>query len=68
MKNIGINLFGLTDVGAVPMATTGALVDFMDWSVNNSTPGPQKVYDNDQLQPMLPTQDGGCEAAGLPSC
>jgi hypothetical protein len=38
MKNIVINFVGLTDLRAA-MATTGALVDFMDWSVNNSSPG-----------------------------
>jgi RHS repeat-associated protein len=67
MKNIGINLFGLTDLGAAPMATTTALTDFMDWSVNNSTPGPQKIYGNDRLQPVtIPTQnDGACAAAGV---
>jgi hypothetical protein len=66
MTNIGINLLGLTELGAAPMATTGALTDFMDWSVKNSTPGPQKDYDNDQLQPVtIPTQnDGACEASG----
>jgi RHS repeat-associated protein len=68
MKNIGVNLFGLTELGGAPMATTGALTDFMDWSVNNSSPGPQKVYGNDQLTPTLPVQDGGCEAAGLGPC
>ena len=68
MKNIGINLFGLTELGGAPMATTGALTDFMDWSVHNSTPGPKKAYGSDQLTPTPSTQDGGCQAAGLPSC
>jgi hypothetical protein len=65
-KNIGINLFGLTELGGAPMATAGALVDFMSWSINNSTPGPQTDYGNDQLQPVtIPTQnDGACAAAG----
>jgi hypothetical protein len=66
MKNIGVNLFGLTELGGAPMATAGALTDFMDWSVKNSTPGPQKVYGNGQLQLVtIPTQnDGACAAAG----
>jgi RHS repeat-associated protein len=68
MMNIGTNLFALTELGEAPMAPTTALTDFMEWSANNSTPGPQKPYDNDQLQPVvIPTQnDGACAASGAP--
>lgn len=70
-KNIMTNVLGLLPGFDGPMAITGAFNDFLDWGVNNSTPGPQKVGDPtmpQQLQPGLPAQDGGCEAAGLPSC
>lgn len=67
-KNITINLLGLTDVFGPSLAVTGAANDVFDYGVNNSTPGPQKVYGSDQLQFSLPTQSSACDAAGLPSC
>lgn len=67
-KNITTNVLGLLPGFDGPMAITGAFNDFLDWGVNNSTPGPKKAYGSDQLTPTPPTQDGGCLAAGLPSC
>jgi RHS repeat-associated protein len=66
--NIMTNVLGLIPGFEGPMAITGAFNDFLDYGINNSTPGPKKVYDQDQLGPALPQQDGGCLAAGLGSC
>ena len=67
-KNITTNVLGLLPGLDGAMAITGAFNDFLDWGVSNSTPGPKKAYGSDQLTPTPPTQDGGCLAAGLPSC
>jgi RHS repeat-associated protein len=66
-KNITTNVLSLIP-GFEGMAIPAALTDFMDYSINHSRPGPQKVGDPtapDELQPTLPTQDGGCLAAGM---
>ena len=70
-NNIMTNVLGLFPGFEAPMAITGAFNDFLDWGVNNSHPGPVKASDPfgpQELQPRLPAQDGGCLAAGLPSC
>lgn len=67
-KNIGTNVLALLPGFDGPMAITGSFNDFLDWGTTNSIPGPKKAYGSDQLTPTLPTQDGGCLAAGLPSC
>jgi hypothetical protein len=56
----GIGLIPGFDVG---MGITGALTDYMDYGINNSTPGPQKAYNNHQLEYTIPTQDDVAEAA-----
>jgi len=64
-KNITTNVLGLLPGFDGPMAITGAFNDFLDWGINNGTGRVSpKAYDNDQLRPTLPTQDGGCLAAG----
>jgi hypothetical protein len=63
--NTATNLLGLVD-GFEGMAVVGAFNDFFDWGANNSTPGPQKIYNNPNVIP-LPVQDGGCLAAGMDS-
>jgi RHS repeat-associated protein len=68
LKNITINVLGQIPGFEGPFAVTGAFNDFLDYGINNSTPGPKKAYGSDQLTPTPPTQDGGCLAAGLPSC
>ena len=62
-QNIESNVTGLI---APTSAPTLAFIDLFDYGVNHSSPGPQKVYGNDQLQPVtIPTQNGGeCAAAG----
>jgi RHS repeat-associated protein len=71
-QNVITNVLGFVPGFGWPMAITGATNDFIDWGADNSTPGPKKVdpYDpkNQQLAPNLPTQDGGCLAAGLGPC
>jgi RHS repeat-associated protein len=66
--NKATNLLGLVRGFDWPMAITGTFNDWLSWGTNNSTPGTKKVYDNHELQHTLPTQDAGCEAAGLPAC
>jgi len=67
-KNVTINVLGQAPGMDGPMAITGAFNDYLDYEINNSTPGPEKVYNQDQLVPALPQQDGGCQASGLPTC
>ena len=70
-KSFVTNGLGLIPGLDWPVGITGAYIDFFDYGIHNSHPGPQKVGDPtmpQQLQPGLPAQDGGCEAAGLPSC
>jgi hypothetical protein len=68
-KNVTTNVLGLLPGFDGPMAITGAFNDFLDWGINNGTGRVSlKAYGNDQLTPTLPAQDGGCLAAGLPSC
>jgi RHS repeat-associated protein len=67
-KNITTNFLGLLPGFDGPMAITTTFNDFLTYGANNSTPGPKKASGSDQLTPTLPTQDGGCLAAGLPSC
>lgn len=68
-KNVVTNVLGLFPGFDGPMAITGAFNDFLDWGINNGTGRVSpKAYNNDQLTPTLPAQDGGCLAAGLPSC
>jgi hypothetical protein len=66
-KNVTTNVLGLIPGFDGPMAITGAFTDFLDWGAKNSTPGPRKVYDQEQLGPLLPEQDP-CAAFGAPSC
>ena len=42
--------------------------DLFDYVIHNSNPGPQKIYNSDQLQLGPASQSGVCEAAGLPPC
>jgi len=67
--NVMTNVLGFFPGFDGPMATTGAFNDFLTWGAENGqgSVGP-KAYDSDQLTPTLPTQDGGCQAAGLPAC
>lgn len=67
-RNITTNVLGRFPGFDGPMAIVGAFNDFLDYGVNNSSPGPQKVYDSNQLGPALSQQDGGCLAAGLGPC
>jgi hypothetical protein len=67
LQNITSNVLGLFEGFEAPMAITGAFNDFLDWGANNSTPGPQKVYYQDQLAPALPTEDL-CAAFGTGPC
>jgi RHS repeat-associated protein len=62
--NILTNVLGLFPPFEGPMAIIGPFNDFLDWGANNSSPGPAKVYDG-SMRPELPTQDGGCLAAGM---
>ncbi len=65
-QNITTNVLGLLPGFDGPMAITGAFNDFLDWGINNGTGRVSpKAYNNDQLTPTLPTQDGGCLAAGM---
>jgi RHS repeat-associated protein len=71
-QNVTTNAVGLIPGLGWQTGIMGAFIDFFDYGIHNSTPGPQKVGGDPtgpgELQPTLPTQDGGCEAAGLPSC
>ena len=65
-----------TGIGLAPgfewgVGIMGALTNFMDWSINNSSPGPKKVGDpttSQQLQPELPTQPSDCQMFGVDGC
>jgi len=63
-QNVITNGLGLVPGFGWPMAITGAFIDLFDYGIHNSTPGPKKDYDNQQLQLGIPSQDGGCLAAG----
>jgi hypothetical protein len=67
--NVMTNVLGIIEGFDGPMAITGAFNDFLDYGANNGSGNVSpKAYNNDQLTPQLPTQDGGCEAAGLGPC
>jgi len=67
-QNIASNGIGLI---APTSAPTLAFIDLFDYVANNSSPGPGKAYGMGEqlhLEPTLPSQDGGCQAAGLGPC
>jgi len=62
------NGLGLIPGFGWPMAITGAFNDWFDYGADHNRPGPQKVGDPTGPQDLhleLPTQDAGCQAAGL---
>jgi RHS repeat-associated protein len=62
--NKATNLLGLLPGFEVPMAITAPFNDFLDYGINNSNPGPQKFYNNDQLAPQFQGGEPECAAAG----
>jgi len=67
-QNVTTNAVGLIPGLGWQTGIMGAFIDFFDYGIHNSHPGPQKVGDPtapNELQPTLPSQDGGCLAAGM---
>ncbi len=58
---------GVKKVFGPSMTITGAFNDLFDYGVHHTDPGPHMIYDSG-TQLGLPTQAGGCEAAGMGPC